>query len=214
MKLATYIRTSTAEQNPELQTRELAAFVGVHKDWREVRRFQEVISGAKASRPELKKLLDGARRREFDAVLVWKLDRFGRSVLDLETNISALARVGVRLISATEAIDTAEESPAGTMFRQLLATFAQFERSLIRERSDAGMKRYQQDLKAGRVGKTVNSHSGKNLPPGRPRRVFDRDKIGALYAELQSIRAVAKKLGISKGLVERTLKTPPGKEAA
>jgi hypothetical protein len=91
----------------------------------------------------------------------------------------------------------------------VLGAAAEFERELIRERSKAGRARYLQDYRAGRVGKTVRSRSGKNLPPHRPKRIFDRDRVDQLRAQGLSIRQIAAKLGIGVGTAARTLQVVP-----
>ena len=87
----------------------------------------------------------------------------------------------------------------------VLGAAAEFERSLIRERTQAGRLRYQQDYNAGRVGKTVYSRSGKNLPVGRPKRIFSRDRVVEMRRQGASIRQIAKQLGVGVGTVTRTL---------
>jgi DNA invertase Pin-like site-specific DNA recombinase len=82
---------------------------------------------------------------------------------------------------------------------------AEFERALIRERTQAGRLRYQRDYDAGRVGKGVYSRSGRNLPPHRPRRIFDREQVAVLHQQGSSLRQIAKKLGLGLGTVTRAL---------
>jgi DNA invertase Pin-like site-specific DNA recombinase len=89
----------------------------------------------------------------------------------------------------------------------VLGAAAEFERSLIRERTKAGQRRYRQDYAAGRVGKTVYSRSGRNMPPHRPQRVFDREEAALLRRQGQSYRQIAKHLGLGVGTVVRTLET-------
>ena len=89
----------------------------------------------------------------------------------------------------------------------VLAAAAEFERSLILERTKAGRMRYKQDCEKGRVGKTIHSRSGKNLPPNRPQGVFGRDEIHSLRRRGCSLRQIAQKLGIGLGTVTRTLQS-------
>src|SRR5207302_1398122 len=103
---------------------------------------------------------------------------------------------GVRFIATTQALDTDNRNPASKFLLHVLGAAAEFERELIRGRSTAGRSRYLQDFKAGRVGKTVSSRSGKNLAPHRPKRIFDRDRLAHLRAQGLSIREIAAKLGI------------------
>ena len=206
MKVALYIRTSTEDQNPDLQERELREFAAA-RQWEIAEVYSDVGSGKSAKRPALDRLMDAARRRQFDAALVWKLDRFGRHFPDLVANVQALDLFGVRFIAVTQHVDTDSQSPTGRMILYFFGLVADFEHSLIRERSLAGSKRYREDLEAGRVGQTVHSRTGKDLPPGRPKRVFDRQEVHRLKNEEKlSIRAIATRLGIGRGTVERILK--------
>jgi putative DNA-invertase from lambdoid prophage Rac len=143
--------------------------------------------------------------RKFSCLLVWKLDRFGRSLVDCLNNIKFLEEHGIRFIAVTQALDTDIQNPASRFLLHVLGAAAEFERSLIRERTQAGRLRYKQDFDAGRVGKTVCSKSGKNLPIGRPRRIFNRDRVIELHVKGSSIRAIAKELGVGVGTVTRTL---------
>ena len=154
MKAAIYTRVSTADQNPELQLREIQDYA-TRQGWEIVDTYQDVISGAKASRPGLGQLMLDARARTFDTILVWKLDRFGRSLVDCLNNIRTLEDHGIRFIAVTQGLDTDQRNPASRFLLHVLGAAAEFERSLIRERTQAGRLRYQQDYKAGRVGKTV-----------------------------------------------------------
>src|SRR5262249_40186910 len=138
--------------------------------WAIVRVYQDIISGASASRPGLNQLMDDARARKLDIVLCWKLDRFGRSLLDCLANLREVDSHGLSFIATTQAMDTDNRNPAPRFLLHVLGAAAEFERELMRERSNAGRLRYLQDFKAGRVGKTVRSRSGKNLAPHRPKR--------------------------------------------
>src|SRR5207302_53730 len=102
------------------------------------------------------------RKRRLDAVLVWKLDRFGRSLVHCVGTIQELASFGVRFLAVSQGLDTDESNPASKLLMHILAAVAQFERELIRERVAAGM----------RHAKERGTRSGR--PIGRPRRVFDR----------------------------------------
>jgi putative DNA-invertase from lambdoid prophage Rac len=208
MKVAIYVRVSTADQNQELQLRELQDYATRHQ-WEIIHVYQDTISGASASRPGLNQLMDDARARKLDIVLCWKLDRFGRSLLDCLANLRELDAHGVRFIATTQALDTDNRNPASKFLLHVLGAAAEFERELIRERSTAGRARYLQDFKVGRVGKTVRSRSGKNLPPHRPKRIFDRDRVAQLRAQGLSIRQIAAKLGIGTGTAARTLQAVP-----
>ena len=204
MRVAFYSRVSTADQKPELQLAELRTYTERQR-WAVVETYQDVISGAKAQRPGLDRLMEDARLRRFDCVCVWKLDRFGRSLVDCLNNLQALERYGVRFIAVTQALDTDHNNPVSRFMLQVLGAAAEFERTLIVERSRAGQARYRRDYEAGRVGKTVHSRSGKDLPPHRPRRIFDREKVLALKRQGLSLREMADRLGVGLGTVVRAL---------
>ena len=204
MRAAIYTRVSTADQNPELQLRELQEYAK-RQGWEVTEIYQDVISGAKGSRPGLNHLMEDARARKFDVILVWKLDRFGRSLIDCLNNIRELERWRIRFIATTQNLDTDEKNPASRFLLHVLGAAAEFERSLIRERTLAGQIRYRSDYATGKVGKTVSSRSGKNLAPHRPRKIFNRDSVATLRAQGHSIREIASRLGVGVGTVARTL---------
>jgi DNA invertase Pin-like site-specific DNA recombinase len=204
LKVAAYTRVSTPDQNPELQLQELRDYAERQR-WDVVESYQDVISGAKARRPGLDCLMADARLRKFDCVLVWKLDRFGRSLVDCLNRIQALESCGVRFIAVTQGLDTDQRNPASRLLLTMLGATAEFERSLIVERSQAGQARYRRDYEAGKVGKSVHSRSGKNLPPHRPRRIFDRDKVCMLREQGFSLRQIAERMDLGLGTVTRTL---------
>jgi putative DNA-invertase from lambdoid prophage Rac len=181
MKSVLYARVSTTDQNCEVQLRELREFV-TRRGWEPAGEYVDAgISGTKASRPALDGLMAGASRREFDCVLVWKLDRFGRSVLHLSQQLAALTSYGVRFIAVSQAIDTDAANPASRLLMTILAGVAEFEREIIRERTLSG-------LRAARA-------CGKTL--GRPRRVLRRDEVVRLRdVECRSWRAIAKHLDV------------------
>ena len=204
MRAAIYTRVSTTDQNSDLQLREIREYAD-RQGWQIADTYQDIASGAKASRPGLNRLMADAMVRKFDTILVWKLDRFGRSLVDCLNNIRILEDHGVRFIAVTQGLDTDQRNPASRFLLHVLGAAAEFERSLIRERTLAGRLRYQQDYNAGRVGKTVYSRSGKNLPVGRPKRIFNRDRVVELRRQGASIRQIAKHLGVGVGTVTRTL---------
>ena len=208
MKAAIYARVSTTDQNCDLQLDAVREYIARH-GWENAGEYvDEGWSGAKASRPKFDKLMEDAGKRRFDVVLVWKLDRFARSMLNCETALQHLKGYRVRFIATSQGIDTDESSPAAKLMQQIFAAFAEFEREMIRERVAAGLKRYRQDYGAGRVGKEVHSRSGKNLPVGRPMRVFDREKVRALGPGAQLSRnSITVELGRWYGTSD-----PPGLE--
>jgi len=174
VRAAIYARVSTTDQNCEMQLGELREYVS-RRGWQSVGEYVDTgWCGAKASRPELNRLMRDAAQRKLDAILCWKLDRFGRSLLHCKSALQELQAHGVRFIATSQNIDTDESNPAARFLLHILMAAAEFERELIRERSMAGLKRYRGQYAAGKVGKEVHSRSGKDLPVGRPRRTFDR----------------------------------------
>ena len=145
MKIAIYIRNSTNEdrQNPETQILPLKEKCE-RENW-SYEIFQEFASGAKESRPELDKMMSRIRKNEFDAVLVWKLDRLGRSLKHLLQLIEEFKNLKVKFISLTEGFDTT--TIQGELFFNLVGAFAQFERALIQERIKAGTDRARKEGK-------------------------------------------------------------------
>jgi DNA invertase Pin-like site-specific DNA recombinase len=139
MKVALYVRNSTDEerQNPETQLRPLKE--KCEKENWEYAVFQEFASGSKESRPELDKMMQRIRNKEFDIVLVWKLDRLGRSLKHILQLIEEFKNKSISFISLTEGFDTS--TPQGKLFIQVSGAFAEFERNLIQERINAGLKR-------------------------------------------------------------------------
>ena len=204
MTVACYTRISTPDQNPELQLRELREYAH-RQGWELAEVYQDVGSGSNACRPGLDRLLEDARKGKLKAVLVWKLDRFGRSLVECLKNIQLLEDNRVRFIAVTQGLDTDHKNPASRFLLQVLGAAAEFERSLILERVQAGQARYRQDYLSGEVGKTVHSRSGKDLPPHRPRKIFDRQKVVELSEQGLSLRHIAKRMGIGLGTVSRTL---------
>src|SRR5690348_6722823 len=121
MRIAIYARVSTADQNCEMQLSELREYADLRK-WAVVGEYVDAgWSGAKASRPELNRLMADARRRRFDAVAVWKLDRWGRSVADSIRGIQELTALGVRFIAVTQNIDTDESNPMSRFLLHIMA---------------------------------------------------------------------------------------------
>jgi DNA invertase Pin-like site-specific DNA recombinase len=188
MRVALYIRVSTHEQNSSLQRQEMEQYVTAH-GWTIAETYDDVMSGAKSGRPGLLRLLNDAAARQFDCVCVWKLDRFGRSLRDCLNNIETLGRHNVRFISVTQKLDTDKADPASRFLLHILGAAAEFERSLIKDRVNAGIKA------ARKAGTTL----------GRPKLVFNRDEVHALRAQGLSLREIAAKLNLGRGTVVRVL---------
>ena len=131
-----YARVSTNDQQTlAMQNRAMREYA-VRRGWIIALQVREVNSGA-AKRQAREKLLEAARRREIDLVLVWRLDRWGRSVTDLLATLQELEHLGVGFVSLTEALDLT--TPAGRAMAGLLAIFAEFEREVLRDRTKAGL---------------------------------------------------------------------------
>jgi DNA invertase Pin-like site-specific DNA recombinase len=188
MKVALYARVSTADQSSENQVFELARYADA-RGWQVVETFiDHGTSGTKASRPALDRMLVAARRRQVDAVVVWKLDRIGRSTKHLILLLDELQALGVAFVSLQDAIDAT--TPVGKMAFTMLAAFAEFERATIVERVRAGLGR------ARRQGKCA---------VGRPRRSALTEPQRAAVAGL-STREAAIVLGVSQSTAARLLR--------
>lgn len=181
MRCALYCRVSTTDQHCDLQLRELRQYIAA-RDWKNCGEYIDTgFSGAKSSRPALDRLMADAAKRKFDCVAVWKLDRFGRSVLNLSQQLATLTSYGVRFVATTQGLDTDQSNPTAALLLHILSAVAEFERSMIRERTLSGIRAAQA------AGKVV----------GRPKRVFRRDEVVRLRDEKGlSWRAIGKKLEI------------------
>jgi DNA invertase Pin-like site-specific DNA recombinase len=186
-RVAIYARVSTTNngQDPRMQTRELDEYCE-RRGWKVTGEYIDAgISGAKDSRPELNKLMAAAHRRRFDAVVVWRFDRFARSVSHLLRALESFKALGIEFVSLSEQVDTS--TPTGKMVFTVLGAVAELERSLIAERVKAGLR---------------NARAkGKRL--GRPRVIVDATRIGTLRAHGRSWREIVAEMGISKGSAQR-----------
>jgi DNA invertase Pin-like site-specific DNA recombinase len=185
-RVAIYARVSTLHcQNPEMQLDELREYAS-RREWTIVDSYlDEGISGSKESRPELNRLMADAHRRKFDAVLVWKIDRFGRSLKHLVNAIADLGAYGVAFVSLRDNLDLS--TPSGRLMFQIIGAMAEFERSLIQERVRAGLR---------------NARAkGKRL--GRPAVFVDAAEVQRLRSQGLAWRAVASRLGIGLGTAIR-----------
>src|SRR5450631_29486 len=137
-QVALYARVSTLHnQDPEMQLAELREYAG-RRGWQIVNEFTDQgVSGCKESRPALNRLMSDACRRRFDAILVWKIDRFGRSLKHLVNALAELAALGVAFISLRDNLDLS--TPSGRLMFQIIGAMAEFERALIQERVRAGL---------------------------------------------------------------------------
>ena len=188
MRVALYARCSTPEQTVNLQLDALREYVAARGFDAVVEYVDEGQSGAKIRRPALNRLLRDAHRRRFDAVLVWKLDRLGRSLSHLIRLVDQLGSLGVDLVSLNDpGLDTT--GPTGRLIFHVMGAVAEFERDLIRERTRAGM------AAAHRRGKRI----------GRPRVGVPLARADQLLAEGRSVAQVARELGVSRTTLHRAL---------
>jgi DNA invertase Pin-like site-specific DNA recombinase len=205
VRAAIYARVSTSDQKCETQLTELREYV-LKRVWGPAAEYVDAgWSGSKASRPEFDRLMRDAGKRVVDVILSWKLDRFGRSLLHCKTAIEQLRAHGVRFIATSQNIDTDESNPTSRFLLHVLMAAAEFEGELIHERSVLGQKRYRAQYEAGKVGKEVHSKSGKDLPVGRPKKVFARERVPELREQGYSYRRIARQLKIGEGTVRRVL---------
>lgn len=188
MRAALYVRVSTLKgQHPEMQLRELREHAS-HLGWEISGEYvDEGVCGATESRPELNRLMADAHKRQFDIVLVWKIDRFGRSLKHLLNALADLDAYGVAFASLRDNLDLS--TPTGRLMFQLVAAMAEFELSLTRERVRAGLDN------ARRAGKRL----------GRPSRNVDFDGITRMKADGHSLRHIAEVLKIGYGTVRMRL---------
>jgi DNA invertase Pin-like site-specific DNA recombinase len=187
MKIAIYARVSTRDQSCELQVRELRLYCQA-RGFELVREFADVgQSGTKDSRPELNILMDDARKRQFDAIVVWRFDRFARSTKHLLTALEEFRSLGIQFISYQENVDTS--TPLGQALFTIVSAVAQLERDLIRELVSAGIRNARAN--------------GKKL--GRPNCSVDRAQILQLREQGQSLQQIATNLGIGYGTVRARL---------
>jgi len=187
-------------QHPEMQLAELREYAS-RRDWDVTSEYvDEGVSGSKESRPELNRLMGDAHRRRFDIVLVWKIDRFGRSLKHLVNALADLDSYGVAFASVKDNLDLS--TPSGRLMFQIIGAMAEFERALIQERVKSGLDNARRN--------------GRQL--GRPRRVVDNRLVARMKADGHSLRSIAQKVGLGYGTVRQRLaageRKTPGSEAA
>src|SRR5450631_3397738 len=187
-RVALYARVSTLNgQDPEMQLSELREYAS-RRGWSITREYvDQGVSGSKESRPELNQLMADAHQRQFDAVLVWKIDRFGRSLTHLVNALADLCAYGVALISFRDNLD--RSIPSGRLMFQIIGAIAEFERSLIQERVRAGLRN------ARAKGKVF----------GRPRAQVDAAQVACLRSQGRSWSQITDEIGVSKGTAQRAV---------
>ena len=189
MRAALYARVSKSDQKT------LSAQIGAmrlyakKRKWRLVSEVKEIGPGAEI-REKRQELIRAALRREIDVIIVWKLDRWGRSIIDLISSLKDLTEVGVGFVSLTEALDLS--TPSGRAFAGMLSVFAEFERDLLGERIKAGIAEARQN----------------GGPHGRPVTVGNKtSEIKKLFSKGASKSEISRRLGIGRTSVRRLLET-------
>ena len=196
MKVALYARVSTESQDPEVQLLALRAHV-VNRGWQIVEEFVDHgYSGAKERRPALDQLMRAAWAGRLQAVLVWRFDRFARSVKHLVAALDTFRGMNVAFISLQEQLDTS--SPIGRAMFTIIGAMAQLERDIIRERVTAGLERAR----------------ARGTRLGRPRVEVDLETICQLRADGHSLGAIARRVRCSRATLRRRLRAVAATEAS
>jgi len=191
-RIAIYARVSTTDQSTESQLLDLRRYVS-ERGWNIFKEYvDEGISGTKDSRPALNELMNDAKKRRFDVVLVWRFDRFARSTKHLILALEEFRNLGIDFVSYQENIDTS--SPLGSAIFTIISAVAQLERDIIAERVKAGLRR------AVEAGKQLGRPNGTSL---------DVEAIHRLRSEGLSLMQIARALNTSKSSVARLLNTVP-----
>jgi DNA invertase Pin-like site-specific DNA recombinase len=187
-RVAVYVRVSTSDQDCGMQEQELREYCE-RRGWESILYRDKGQSGAKQDRPALNVLLNDLRKRKFDVVVVWALDRLARSLKQLLTISEECRLLGVDLVSLKQNIDTT--LPAGRLTFQILGAVAEFERELLRERVKAGM------AQARRAGKRIGRPALRHFSPG------ELDQIRSLRMQGVSVRKLATTFGTSQWMIAR-----------
>jgi len=191
VRAAIYARVSTVNlgQDPAMQTRELEEYC-VRRGWQVYNKYADNgYSGKKDSRPNLNLMMQDAYERRFDVVVVWRFDRFARSVSHLLRALETFNSLGIQFVSLSEQVDTS--TPTGKMVFTVLGAVAELERNLVVERVRAGLRHARA--------------KGKRL--GRPRKLVDVDRINSLRVSGYSWRRIAGIMGLSVGTVYAAART-------
>jgi len=190
MRVALYARVSTLNgQNPEVQLAELREYAG-QRGWEVAGEYiDEGVSGSKVSRPALNRLMADAHRRRFAVLLVWKIDRFGRSLRHLVNALADLDALGVSFVSLRDNLDLG--TPSGRLMFQVVGAMAEFERALTQERVRAGLR--------------LARSRGKRL--GRPRAGVNPEQVSAMRQQGDSWRVISERLGVGVGTACRALQS-------
>ena len=188
-RIVTYLRISTEEQTVDPQRLELQAYCE-RRGWSVAAEYTDTASGGRSSRKGLDAMMADVRKRRIDTIVVARLDRLGRSLQHLVALIAELDGCGTALVTSEQPIDTSSENPTGRLVAHILMAMSQFEMSLIKERTRAG-------LRAARA-------KGKTL--GRPRKIDSySSRVAELWGQGLSKRAIAKMVGVAPSNVMRLL---------
>jgi DNA invertase Pin-like site-specific DNA recombinase len=195
-RAARYIRVSRIDQRPALQADETAELID-RRGWQLVDTFlDQGVSGAKASRPELDRMMAAARRGKFDVLVVWRSDRLFRSLHHMVAALAELTALGIAYLAVTEPFDTT--TPQGRLLIHMVSAFAEFERGILQERTRAGL--------------AAAKRRGVRL--GRPPAHIDIFKAKAMRAQGKSLRAIGRHFGIGASTLHRLLAQDPGPSAS
>ena len=189
MRVVKYQRVSTSKQDYENQTNSLDKQIEL-LGWDCVGQYKEVVSGVKDSRPQLQKMIEDARLRKFDRVIVFALDRLGRKIVQVVNTIHSLEECGVHLFIVKESVDTSNSQ--GKIFANFISIFSQLERDMMISRQKEAIDRIRS--KGGKWGK------GKLISQEQ------REKIVSLRTQGLSYRGICKEVDVSLGSVQHTLK--------
>ena len=191
-RAAIYARVSTRNgQNPEMQLAELRAYCQ-RREWSIGGEYVDAgISGSREQRPALDRLLADCRKRQVDAVVVYRYDRFARSLRQLVNALEEFRVLGVDFISLHEGVDTS--TPNGRLVFGIFASIAEFERELIRDRVRSG----------------IAAAKARGTRLGRPRTTVDASRIAVLRAQGLSWASISQQTGLSKGTAQRAFYSLP-----
>jgi DNA invertase Pin-like site-specific DNA recombinase len=181
MKVAIYARCGTVHQDIDMQLFDLREYCSRH-NYEIFKEYTDIESGSKEQREQLSMLMEDAHKKLFDIVLVWRFDRFSRSLKQLVTSLEYLRNKGIKFISFNDNVDTT--TPSGELLFNLIGCFAQFERQIIQERVKAGIRCARE----------------KGVTIGRPRKKLDKELIKQ-FLNTMSIREVARKFNVSPATI-------------
>lgn len=185
-RIGVYLRVSTVGQSTELQRKEIENYL-IARGWLSWTIYEDKLTGTTSQRPALKHMMKDAKERKLDLIICWKMDRLFRSLKDLVTTLQELSEYGVEFVSLKDQIDLTTAS--GRLMTHLLAAFAEFEASLIRERVCAGL------ANAKRNGVVL----------GRPT-VINKNEVVRLKGQGLSLSEIAAQINSTKSAVSKTLK--------